>query len=49
VTVAELIETLRKMPGDLTVMADGLNGRYEVDVIAQSTYYGTLPSHVVIK
>lgn len=49
-TVAELIEILQRMPGDLTVMTqDSENGRSEADVVAQSTYYDTLPNHVVIQ
>jgi hypothetical protein len=49
-TVAELIEKLQACPGELAVMADDQeSGRYQVETVEVSDYYGVLPRHVVIR
>jgi hypothetical protein len=49
-TVAELIERLRDVPGEFTVMADDReDGRYRIVSVAVDDYYGTLPQHVVLR
>ena len=49
-TVAELMAALEHLSPDLTVMADDReDGRYRVTNVQLDDYYGTLPSHVVIR
>lgn len=49
-TVGELIEALSGLPPEMTVMVDDReDGRQGADVAEVSTYYGTLPRHVVIR
>jgi hypothetical protein len=49
-TVAELIEILSELPGELAVMADDMEaGRYQVETASVDEYYGNLPRHVVIR